>query len=403
MGLMDMINRWFGAPPPNTDPQAESDDYGGTAVLDEPTAPTSVEVEGDFPSATTDSNGIATDRPPLTAADHSIDRESHAEFSSAAGTPPGYESAVEAPVGWWAERSAKDERNGDWAASFEGIDSRLHHTLIAVLDNPNIELPPMPLVAQQVLSALVDDQSDMRKAADLTGQDPALAAAVLRLVNSTAYRGMREINRLDQAFVRIGRKGARAMLLSALVKDLTVKMGRAQRELAGSLWSCALASATIAENLAARYRISVEDAFLTGLLHDVGRLAILRIVCEFERKNNVVVRRGVFESVSDRWHEHIGLRVAEAWNLPSPLPEIIASHHSAPPLDDPLRIHKLMIQFTDLCCARLGHAAPIRGDFFAFPCVRGLELYDNLPSRKLLETIPELLDERLRLTSAGDE
>lgn len=351
MSLMDWINRWFGAPPPEQSSWDDDARQGGqTAVLDEPTS----------------------DETPAPHED---------------ATPPD-----ELP--WWDSVPATDRA----ATKFDtGVEVGLDAALVKILDDPQIQLPPMPVVAQRVLTALQDKHADVKKAAELTSQDPALTAAVLRLVNSVAFRGIREINRLDQAFVRIGQRNARDLLLAAIVKDMTSKVVGRHKPLNDELWKAALASATVASAFAARVGVSQDDAFLLGLLHDIGRFAILKIVHEFDEKNGEHTSRNAFEALCDRWHEHIGLRLADGWNLPAPLPDIIASHHHEPASDDPLRMHRYLVTFADLCCSRLGYLPPVQGPFFEQPSVRGLGFHDTPSFHAELEKLPDTLSERLAI------
>jgi HD-like signal output (HDOD) protein len=282
-------------------------------------------------------------------------------------------------------------------ADANAIDRELYQHCIRTLDDPNIELPQISVIVQQVLMMLHSDDVDLRQAADLASRDPALTADVLRLVNSAQYRGVAEINRLEQAFVRLGVRAVRSLLLTCTAKQVAIRVGGERRTMGEELWRRSLAAGILVSALSPRYDIPEEDGFLIGLLHDIGRLAILKVVYDFQRLHGRRVTRAVFDRVCDEWHEHLGQRLAGAWGLPDPIPELCGSHHRVPAEDDPLKTQRYLLQLADAACAMLEYAPYVPYDFFCLPCVRGLGLEDTPETHRLLANLPDLLRERMEL------
>ncbi len=275
-------------------------------------------------------------------------------------------------------------------------------TCAAALRDPNIELPQLQRVAQQLLVELRSDDVDLPHAAQTAAQDPSLAADVLRLANSAAFGGTHEIRRLEQAFIRLGRRRIQSLTLAASLKSVSIHSGGAQRSLGEELWQAALASAVILERVAGRVGLAEEDAFLIGLLHDIGLLAVLRVTSDCQLRRRGRLPRSVFERLGREWHEAVGRRLAEAWKLPHPLPELIGDHHCPPADEDPLRRERLLLAFADSTVARLGYglishltAGPPPGAFLELPCVRGLGFDDGPDTRALLAEFPRLLATRM--------
>lgn len=345
---------------------------------------------------------------PLQAADPdaqpqvlSADTAAQAEVRPAAGTQTG-ESASAAPAEedipaglmWWIPREAPAAAP-DPSQAGRKIDRSLYDQLARVIDDPGLELPHMPQVAQRALHALRGDDANYRKVAELVEQDQVLAAEILRVANSVSYRGLREIRQLDLAFARLGLRTLRSVILGATLKGLSIRTGGDHKTLGEELYQRSFAAGVVLRHLAPRFKLPEDESFLVGLLHDIGMLVILKVANEYQQYHGRTVDRPLFDRLCTDWHQHVGMRLADAWNLPDPLPELIGTHHKDPADDDPLKTYRLLIMTSDAASALLGYAPYEPLDFFNLPCVQRLGLADDLPTRKLLADIPGLLAERL--------
>lgn len=277
----------------------------------------------------------------------------------------------------------------------EAIDETLHAHLTQILNSPDVELPRLPRVAQRALSMLGGENTKFSSLAELIGQDPALSADVLRIANSAAFRGIREIANLEQAFSRLGTRELRSLILTRHTKGLMIRTGGAEKTLGEELWQRAVASAEFMALMAPRYRLSNDEAFLVGLLHDIGSLALLRIMHDHHKTHGRRVQRPLFARLNAEWHEHLGLRLADDWNLPEPLPFLIGQHHQVEAADGTQGKYLYLIQLSDVACSMMGYGPYVPYDFFNLPCVRALELYDNPATREFLAQLPEKISLRL--------
>ena len=263
------------------------------------------------------------------------------------------------------------------------------------LEDPQVELPALPQIGQRVLMMLRDENADFREVADLVSQDQVLAADVLRVVNSPAYRGVNEIRRLDLAFARLGSRELRAVILRSSVKMVTTYAGGEQRAFGEKLWRASLGAAVIMGHMSPRCSFAEQEAFLVGLLHDIGMVAVLKVVDDHYRATKQLVSRRLLDHLCSEWHEAIGRRLGLVWHLPEPIPDIMGNHHAAPPPTHPHRSYRWLIQFADLACAILEGTTPPPADFFAVPCVAALGIEDDAGTRTLLGSIPDLIDARI--------
>ncbi|MBL8878718.1 MAG: HDOD domain-containing protein [Phycisphaerales bacterium] len=296
--------------------------------------------------------------------------------------------------GWWAPRGEVVASLTEARIGSEPIASDLYDALSQTLNDPQLELPRIPQVANRALTMLRDASIDFHQLARVVETDQALAASVLRTANSAAYRGYNEITNLEQAFLRMGQRALRSMVLGFSIKHLAIRTGGPQRTLGEELWRRSTASAVICGHFAVQHGLAADEAFLVGLLHDIGMLAVSRVTNDFQVKTGRRFAREVFDSLCEEWHEHIGLRLADEWNLPSPLPELIGNHHSEIAADDPLRLHRSLIALSDVVCSMLEIAPYVPYDFFNLACVRELGIQDDEQTRLNLSRLPELIRSR---------
>ncbi len=201
-------------------------------------------------------------------------------------------------------------------------------------------LPPFPAVALQLLSLLDDTEAPMKKVVDLLRIDPALSAEVLRVSNSALYGLSRKIDNVSHAIVVLGTEVVKRLAL-------TIALGRFSHAFLRNqslriCWDHSVACALIAEELAAAMDQPKDRAYTAGLLHDVGRLALL--ACYPGEYGNLmaVARENNFDELEcerqlfDIDHCAAGEWLGHQWNLPAEFVEAIAQHHAAEATDKSL-------------------------------------------------------------------
>jgi len=193
------------------------------------------------------------------------------------------------------------------------------------------DLPSMPAVAIQILDLCQRDEPNMAEIAKLISTDPALAAKILRITNSPMYGLKCEVRTVSHAICLLGLSAVRPLALSfSLVKGLQDK----DRKALTWFWKRSLLSAVAARELATatNYRLS-DEAFMGGLLQDIGILALRQIAGV---GYGDLARAGVRHTIladSERAlfgedHASLGAWLAERWKLPPTLCMAIAYSHT---------------------------------------------------------------------------
>jgi putative nucleotidyltransferase with HDIG domain len=181
-----------------------------------------------------------------------------------------------------------------------------------------------PAVALQIIELVHAPQADARGVAGFISRDPGLAADVLAVANSAAFRGVSEVGSVRDAVARLGLQevGRVASAVSARALLVPARAGGAAPSTA--LFTRAVAVATAASAAALRLRDAHSDrVWLAGLLHDVGfALGASALAGLGEAAAGAPAERALELS-----HVEIGAAALKAWGLPQYLADVCARHH----------------------------------------------------------------------------
>lgn len=198
-----------------------------------------------------------------------------------------------------------------------------------------IGLPTLPSVVSKMIELVDNPKTSAAILARLISTDQALTAKILKLANSAYYGFPREISTVNLAIVVLGFNTVKDMGLSISV--LNAFKGRAESEHfdVSKFWehciACGVASRSMARLF--RYRI-VGEAFVAGLLHDVGKVVLNQYLHpEFDEimtrvHDDHVLLLQAEQAVLGTTHAQVGGWLAEKWYLPPPIAEAISYHHA---------------------------------------------------------------------------
>ncbi len=213
------------------------------------------------------------------------------------------------------------------------------HSEAAIVGKPWAlkSLPPFPAVALELMSLLDNPDVSIKQVVNLLRIDPALSAEILRVSNSALYGLANRVDSISQAVVVLGSDTVKRIALTAA-------LGRFSRRFMKNkslkiCWDHSVAGGFISEELAKLLDGPVDRAYTAGLLHDVGRLAIL--ACYPDEYGNMleVARENDFDELEcerqlfDIDHCSAGDWLARSWNLPKDITAAIANHHDQKPHD----------------------------------------------------------------------
>ena len=194
------------------------------------------------------------------------------------------------------------------------------------------KLPSLPRVYTALTRALVDEQTGAADVARIIEQDMAMCAKVLQLVNSAFFGIGRRITNIEQAVTYLGFNMIKNLTLSVDVFE----MGHYPTFAGFSIESVqrhSVLTASLATQILAEDKRQAEDAFMAGMLHDVGKLVLalelpdhVREIASRAREARQPVCR-MEEEFAGVTHAEIGGYLLGLWGLPYPVVEAVANHH----------------------------------------------------------------------------
>ena len=198
-------------------------------------------------------------------------------------------------------------------------------------------MPAMPQVILRFFNAAGGDLASADALAELVLQDPALSARILTVANSAAFRRGAEMRSIKQSLMMLGTSLVRTIASCSLVQSAFRRVpGSEARELAG-FWHHSLLVAELSRGIATELGARPEEgeeAYLAGLLHDVGQLLLLgglgdaygAILGRAEGEDGL---SELEHAVLDTDHGAVGAWLVDQWELPSLMADAILFHHLA--------------------------------------------------------------------------
>jgi len=231
-------------------------------------------------------------------------------------------------------------------------------------------LPALPASVTRVIQLTDDPKAGLSDVARALASDQGLAARVLKLANSAFYGSSRRIGTVSEAVVILGMRTIRNLTMATSCQEMLEREVQGYFLPRGVLWRHSLAVAAAAQNLAQRAHFrGVEEAFVAGLLHDVGKVIMSAYLkAEFAQVLTRVAKGDVTFSDAEQEvlgfdHAEAGARLLERWNLPASLVSAVRHHH-APQAAATSPLNAL-VHVADTICLTLGVGLGIDGLAYA--------------------------------------
>ena len=223
---------------------------------------------------------------------------------------------------------------------------------IKFLEN-HVEIPSLPIIYTKISEMLNNPRSSISDIGKIISTDSGLTVRLLRLANSAFYGFSSEINTIDRALIVIGTKELHDLVLATTVLSMFKSMSSKSINME-AYWRHNIACGVAAKTIAVfRRDVKIEQFFVAGILHDIGRLLLLsnipdRIDLALQRsesKNKLLYE--VERQVIGFDHGQLGKTLLSRWNIPANLIDMVGYHHQ-PQNSDNFSVETSIIHIADI-------------------------------------------------------
>jgi len=196
------------------------------------------------------------------------------------------------------------------------------------------DIPTIPAYLSRLMRALDNTDIPAKKIAELVERDQALTTKVLKSANSAHYGQQKKVSTVELAIILMGLNTIKEIVVGMLIKRFFANIPSYLFD-AQNFWHYTIFCGACSRVLARRFRFKLAgEAFVAGLMHDLGILIIVQHFTHEYREISKLVDSGKFNLIRAEsvvlgsTHADIGGWLAEHWSLPNQLVEAVSYHHS---------------------------------------------------------------------------
>lgn len=250
----------------------------------------------------------------------------------------------------------------------------------------------------RIIQVVQDPRSTANDLHKIVCNDPALSARVLRVVNSAFYGLPGQIGSIDRAIMLLGLNAVKNIAIAASLSKMFKKLTPCDDLTGRDLWTHSVAVGATNKLITTAMGLALPDeAFLAGLIHDIG------LVVELQAEGSELIqivqqtKAGLTfcqaeHNVLGTDHQEIGMVLTQRWKFPRSFQYVAGYHHRPGDLAQENRLLAVVTHLSDCICARreLGIQITVAGKCPEPEFVREI----GLPQAKL-EEISEMIESEL--------
>lgn len=225
----------------------------------------------------------------------------------------------------------------------------------------NQEFATLPAVAERLLQLLESPDPDLREVGRIIENDPTLTLKIIRVANSPMFGMRSETASIQQAIMTLGlSRTANIVLGVVLFSRLIATFQSGTTDLMQKFWRHSACTAVVAKTLSAKLGLDFKEyEFLGGLLHDIGKLAMIQFQPGLYRGAVAMAgRENISDAEAERKtfgldHYETGKIISRNWKLPSEL-QCIIEFHGQPEALDQHRELTAIVRLSDILCEMWG-------------------------------------------------
>jgi putative nucleotidyltransferase with HDIG domain len=195
----------------------------------------------------------------------------------------------------------------------------------------------LPEITARIVATVEDPSSTASRLHQIVSHDPALVSRILKVVNSSFYGRPGQIGSVERAIVMLGLNAVKNLAVAASLGQLFRGRQLCDGFTPRDLWTHCIAVAVVSRELAKQMKLpTAEEAFLAGMIHDLGLIVSLQShpeklgeVCDAARQDSSEDFCEIDRRIIGADHQQLGAALAEQWKFPRSC-QLVAGHHHRP-------------------------------------------------------------------------
>ena len=181
------------------------------------------------------------------------------------------------------------------------------------LRNNKLILPSLPDIALKIRRA-IDSGHDIREISRIVNMDPVIAAKLVKMANSPIYKSHQSIDSCSQAISRMGLNTTKEIVVGFAMNDIFKTNNKILKKLMNELWEHSIEVGAISMILSKSLKfLNAENAFLAGLVHDIGVIPILHYV---EKYPEILKEELTLAACIQSLRAEMGSVILKRWHFP---------------------------------------------------------------------------------------
>ncbi len=223
------------------------------------------------------------------------------------------------------------------------------------IESDKVQLPVFNATALRIREELAKKEPDIKIIEKVILADQSLSSQILKIANSSFYRGMTEISSIRGAIMRLGTKEIGRVVLIASTQNTFKSREKSSQIIMKRLWQhsvgCAYGAVWI--NKRHEYNIPSEQVFFAALFHDVGKLFILMVIEQIKKKNpRMQITPSLLKEAMKKLHSAEGFKLLQHWNVPEQFAVVARDHHNLEFSQDNILL--VIVRMANMVCNNLG-------------------------------------------------
>lgn len=259
-------------------------------------------------------------------------------------------------------------------------------------------LATLPEVTSKIIQTVEDPKSSANQLHKIISHDPALVTRILKVVNSAFYGLPGQIASVERAIVLLGLNAVKNIAVAASLGQLFRGVQLCEGYTASDLWTHCIGVAVVSRELAKQMKLPIADeAFLAGMIHDIGILVALqnnpeqfREICEAARASGRDLSE-VEREVTGVDHQMLGMALAEQWRFPRSCQLVAGFHHKPETLADNNRLLVSIVYVADTLLCQAQQGFPLTAAHQDVNAITTEPRPDPVMIEHMRNTLPELL------------